>query len=539
MSHQRAGILNTLIHRINSFSEGYRQNIAIIGEPLAGKTSLIKELLSSDQIKKDEVIPIYLEVKIEPFDFCAKRLIKSALFQLLKSDPALATPSETVFLIEDIGRNYPKTAQICMRVLQDTEKGRFEDAYSFMMDIPSVISEESKKRCILILDEFHNLHNFNLKHPFGTLARKIMIQKDTMYLLLSSKNTISQRLINEKLSMLFGNFEKIILAPFDLNMGRSFLKRRLSEVNLPQVYLDFIASFTGNKPFYLEALCNEIERSLFFEKISPEDHTSIVESAITEALFKKTSLINQYFFNLLFKISGGKLLSNSSAVLIALSSENKKQNDIAKSSKLQLRDVSKILNRLIEMDIIARNGSFYRFKDKLFCFWLKSVYLKRIMSFSIDESLEETQFKKEVANSLTLFVKEFEKELSSRIGDLFKLFRNDIIQLNGKKHKFISFDDVQKVVDGPSNTTNILALNGKNRWLCSIKKESVTENDITEIIKNIKKEKKVNRINRQIIVSLEGINENAYLMAKEAKFWVWDLESLNVLLELYGKPHIG
>jgi len=241
----------------------------------------------------------------------------------------------------------------------------------------------------------------------------------------------------------------------------------------------------------------------------------------------------------LFKISGGKLLSNSSAVLIALSSENKKQNDIAKSSKLQLRDVSKILNRLIEMDIIARNGSFYRFKDKLFCFWLKSVYLKRIMSFSIDESLEETQFKKEVANSLTLFVKEFEKELSSRIGDLFKLFRNDIIQLNGKKHKFISFDDVQKVVDGPSNTTNILALNGKNRWLCSIKKESVTENDITEIIKNIKKEKKVNRINRQIIVSLEGINENAYLMAKEAKFWVWDLESLNVLLELYGKPHIG
>ena len=86
MSYQRSSILNNLIHRINSFSEGYRQNIAIIGEPSTGKTSLIKNLLLSDEVKKDAIIPIYLEIKIEPFDFCAKRFIKSALFQLLKSD---------------------------------------------------------------------------------------------------------------------------------------------------------------------------------------------------------------------------------------------------------------------------------------------------------------------------------------------------------------------------------------------------------------------------------------------------------------------
>jgi len=423
--------------------------------------------------------------------------------------------------------------------MQDVEKGRFDDAYSFMMDIPSLIFEESQKRCVLILDEFHNLDNFTLKHPFGTLARKIMIQKDTMYLLLSSKNTISQRLLNEKLSMLFGNFEKMNLAPFDLNMSRSFLKDLLGEVNLSQVYLDFIASFTGNKPFYMKAICDEIERAVFFKKLSADDHASLVESAITDSLFKKTSVINQHFFNLFFKISGGKLLSNSSAVLIALSSENKKQNDIARSSKLQARDVSKILNRLVEMDIIARHGSFYRFKDRLFCFWLKSVYLKRIMSFSIDEALEEVQFKKEAANNLSIFVKEFEKELSSRITDLFRLFKNDIIQLNGKKHKFTSFSEVQKLEEGLPDTTNILAHNPKTRWMCTIKKESVTENDVTEIIKNIKKEKRPNRINRQILISLAGINENAYLMAKEAKFWVWDIESLNVLLELYGKPHIA
>ena len=60
-----------------------------------------------------------------------------------------------------------------------------------------------------------------------------------------------------------------------------------------------------------------------------------------------------------------------------------------------------------------------------------------------------------------------------------------------------------------------------------------------EIIKNVKIKKRDNRITRNILISLSGINENAYLMAKEAKFWVWDLDSLNTLMELYGKPHIA
>ena len=539
MPYNRPDILHTLVHRINSFSEGYRQNIAIIGEPYIGKTSLIKNLLSSSELKKDAIIPIYLEIKIEPFDFCAKRFIKSALFQLMQSDPLLTTPHETVLLIEDLKRVYPKTAQTCLRVLQDIEKTRFDEAYSFMMDIPSIIFEETKKRCVLILDEFQNLNNFTLKHAFGTLAKKIMIQKDTMYLLLSSKSTVSQRLLNEKLTLLFGNFEKIFVPPFDANTSRLYLQKNIHGITLPQIYLDYIASFTGNKPFYMRVICDEIERTVLSKKIPADDYAGLIESALTETIFKKIGVINQLFFNFFFKVSDGMLLSKSAAVLIALSSENKKQSDIASSSRLQARDVSKILNRLLEMDIITRYGSFYRLKDKLFSFWLRAAYLKRVMSFSIDDILEEASFKKEVANDLSVFIQEFEKELSSRIIDLFRLFKNDVIQLNGKKHRFLSFGDVQKLEENFCNSINIMAASGSLRWLCTIKKEYIAENEVMEIIKNAKKKRQDKRANRNILIPLTGINENAYLLAKEAKFWVWDLASLNVLMELYGKPHIS
>ena len=539
MLNDREEILNTLIHRVNSFTDGYRQNIAIFGEPCMGKTTLIKNLFSSESLKKDSVIPIYLEVKIEPFEFCAKRFIKSILSQAVKSDPLLTPPKDMVLLIEDLTRDYPKTAQICTRVLQDIERVKLDEAFSFMLDIPSVLSEETKKRCVLILDEFHNLDNFALKNPFGTIAKKIMIQKDTMYMLISSRITFSLRLVNEKLALLFGNFEKFFLKPLNIADGRVFLQNNIKGIALPQAYLDFISSFTGNRPFYMQIICNEIERAVFSKKIEKDDHLNIIGHSFMEALFKRNGILNQYFYNLLFKISEGKLLSKSIAVLIVLSSENKKQSDIAKAAKLQSRDVSKILNNMIEMDIIARNGAFYRFTDRLFRFWLKSVYMKRISSFSMDESMEESVFRKDISGRFNIFAQEFEKELSSRVVELFKLFKNDIIQLNGKKHKFISFANVEKIEGQDKNRAAIMATNGRQKWLCMIKKEHITENDMLEIIKDSKELKKNTGVNRNIVIAFSGVNENAYLLAKEAKFWTWGIEDLNVLMELYGKPHIS
>jgi hypothetical protein len=539
MPNDREEILNTLIHRVNSFADGYRQNIAIFGEPCIGKTTLIKSLFSSESLKKDSIIPAYLEIKIEPFEFCAKRFIKSILSQVVKSDPLLTAPQDAVLLIEDLTRDYPKTAQICIRVLQDIERSKLDEAFSFMLDIPSVLSEETKKRCVLILDEFHNLDNFMLKNPFGTIAKKIMTQKDTMYMLVSSRTTLSLRMVNEKLALLFGNFEKFFLKPLDAASGRIFLQNNIKGVMLPQIYLDFISSFTGNRPFYMQAICDEIERAVFSKRISQENHPNLIEHSFIEAFFKRNGILNQYFYNLLFKISEGKLLSRSISVLIALSSENKKQSDIAKTAKLQPGDVSKILNAMIELDIIARNGAFYRFTDRLFRFWLKSVYMKRISSFSMDDRMEESAFRKDVSSRFSVFALEFEKELSSRIIELFKLFKNDVIQLNGKKHKFISFTNVEKFEDQDKNHAAILATNGRQKWLFTIKKENITENDMLDIIKNSREQKKNARINRHVVIAFSGVNENAYLMAKEAKFWTWSAEDLNVLMELYGKPHLS
>lgn len=531
-------ILETLVRRINSFSEGYRQNIAIIGEPYSGKTAIIKELLSKDSFNKDNIIPIYLEIKFEPFEFCAKRFIKSVISQLVKQDAVLTAQKDTVMLIEDLRMNYPKTAQLFMRVLQDIEKNRCDNVFSFMLDIPMMLSEETGKRCVFIIEEFQNMGNFPLKTPFSILAKKIMIQKDTMYFLLSSKITYSQNILSEKLSLLFGNFEKIFIGPFDISTSRLFLRSNITCMQLPQVYIDFIAYFTGNRPFYMEAICDEIERQVFLKKTPQNDYNKLIENSFTETIFKKRGMLNQHFLNFLLKISDCKLISNIITVLLAISSENKKQKDIMKSSKVQAKDISGILNLLIDADILVRNGVFYRFKDRLLNFWLKTVYLNRLLSYSVDEEVEETIFRKEMRNKLGIFTEESKKEFDLRLIELFKLFKSDIIQLNGKKHKFVSFTEIQKSGSEIENDVHLLASNTKNKWLCTIKKQDITENDIIEILKHTKERHLINKSNRNIVIAHRGIEENAYLLAKESKVWTWSIDDLNVLMEIYGKPYI-
>ena len=47
------------------------------------------------------------------------------------------------------------------------------------------------------------------------------------------------------------------------------------------------------------------------------------------------------------------------------------------------------------------------------------------------------------------------------------------------------------------------------------------------------------RPGRKIVVSQEGLELNATLLAKEAGMWIWHPEDVNVLFRLYGQPPLA
>jgi GTPase SAR1 family protein len=57
--------LELLQKRVNSFRQGYRQNIALIGDELVGKTCIIFRFL--DRFCDPRVVTVYIEGRSESF----------------------------------------------------------------------------------------------------------------------------------------------------------------------------------------------------------------------------------------------------------------------------------------------------------------------------------------------------------------------------------------------------------------------------------------------------------------------------------------
>jgi AAA+ ATPase superfamily predicted ATPase len=69
----RSEVLTLLTKRVDALKGGYRQNVAITGHRLTGKSSLLNHFLL--MLKDNDIIPIYIEVMEEPFKQFATKFI--------------------------------------------------------------------------------------------------------------------------------------------------------------------------------------------------------------------------------------------------------------------------------------------------------------------------------------------------------------------------------------------------------------------------------------------------------------------------------
>ncbi len=291
----RKDVLATLEKRISALKGGYRQNIAITGHRLTGKSSILNHFLFS--FKDNEILPIYLEVLPEPFRQFATKFIGTLLYSYLKYNDREAR-DDLEYLIKESERDIPGTVSSVREILKDIQLDKTENAYSELLNLTSLFKKETGKSCVVILDEFHNLSRIGIRDPFKGFGKKIMTQKDTLYIVASSEVTSIKKILSEKLALLFGNFEKITLGGFDCRTSEAFLKKKLSDVRIDGGLLDFMIAFADGHPFYLDVFSSKINE-LSGSRHSGEADVSTVVGALEEMLFNSRGTLNQFFINLL------------------------------------------------------------------------------------------------------------------------------------------------------------------------------------------------------------------------------------------------
>ena len=530
----RGHILETLRKRMAGLKEGYRQNVALLGGRTMGKTAIVQKMMADHD--DPAVLIVYLDLESRDFPYFTVQFTKSILYHFLKAQ-GLPLQEDLKLLCESCRQSLPQTVAAIEAIQVHLAEGQETEAvYAALLGLPEIFCNEAKKSLVLIFDEFQNLANFEIMDVFQELGKRIMTQKNCLYIFTSSYENQARIILAEKLSLLFGNFEIIAIAPFDLSASQQLIDRHLSGIKIGLQLKNFLADFTGGHPLYLTMMCQELIClcGVFRQE---EIYAPIVTQAIENLVFNPWGVISRHFELLMQETASNR--SNGASVLIALSEGKHKTGDLAAHLSIKQTQVAQRLNTLLQAEIIEKNGNYYHIKDKMFKYWIKYVYERRVRGVDLEPGRGRKMFKEEITRAVNDFQMIARKDLSARMVDLLHKFDNESFTLSGRRYNLSMFRDIVpvKMRIGAGNFFEALQAQGEEGgWLLVLKKDPVHENDLSGIIDEMKKMSP--RPQRCVIVSLSGVDDNARIRALQEKLWIWNEQEVNALMHLYDEPYI-
>lgn len=532
----RRSVLEVLKKRVMGLKEGYRQNVALLGDRYIGKTALLHRLIS--QMEEQDVFFIYLDLEDRDFDYFAIQFTKSLLYNYLKKENLSPLQEDLKLLCVAVKDRLPRTVFLVQAIADLTAQGKRLEAYHMILSLPEVFTQETGKSVVLIFDEFGHLENFGIPEVFAQLGKRIMTQKNCLYIVASSNPQQTQTILSEKLSLLFGNFEIINLDPFNFSEAQGLIEHNLEGVKIGLHLKNFMADFTGGHPLYINLLCQELI-CLSGVYAQHEIYAPIVTQAIENVIFNQWGVISRHFELRINTLTVGKSAGLTVALLGALAQGKHKISDLSESLQLKTSQVTPRVNALQDANIVERNGNYYHIKDKLFSYWIKYVHQRRLRVIDLEAGRSRKQFKEEINRALNDFGMVARKDLSVRMADLMHKFDNESFVLCGRRYKLTAFRDIKvlKLRIGTGNYFDAIAAESQEGlWLVVLKKDPVLDNDLNGILEEIKKLDP--RPTRSVIVSLSGLDENAKVRALQEKLWIWDEDQLNSLMHLFDEPII-
>jgi hypothetical protein len=527
----REEVLATLNKRVTAIRGGYRQNIALTGPMLAGKSSILRHFLAN--IKAQDVVPLYIEMSGEDFNTFCVRFMASLLFQNLKAE-GIKVEGDFEQLKKASRDKIPTTMKHIDRICTSIKHKKTDDAYEALLELPFIFKSETGKSCVVILDEFHNLANFHLKRPFQTLGKFIMIQKNTMYIVSSSQKTLLKDILSKKLSLLFGNFEILEVNGFDNHTARSFISEKIKDVATSENIKNYMIQLSQGSPFYLEVLSERFAKYIKTKNGKVSEKEALLNT-FAEILYDSNGILNQYFNNSVNFFLEKKSRKKFIPILVSVALGNSTIKAIQESQGKKSKDLGEMLQKLQHMDLVYRSGVFYKISDKLFEYWFKNVYALKTKSHIDDLDIKYIEFKSAVEEDYNKYCDFASLSATDVARDLFSSFKNEKILIRLSERRMPAFNEVKSKYIS-QNISEIVGQTGDKSWVCHMRYSGRADEQDIYALSDLKTTGgKKSKITRKIFIPLKGIEHNAFLLAKEKNIWVWDVKQLNEILYLFGK----
>jgi hypothetical protein len=516
--------LDILEKRVVALKDGYRQNIALIGDEQIGKTAILHKFMNS--FLDNRFLLLYLEARPESLSLFCRRFCGVLLYNFLCSTDA-QLKEDLEFLIDKSSGYVPKTVSKIKQILSDASGRKKENIFGDLLSLCNIIHQETGKFCVVIFDEFQNLEALGIKSLYKEWAQRLMLEKTTMFIIASSSVYKAKTILSGDLSLLFGNFEVITVEPLDVRSSCEFLKLKLQSANVKDEIKNFIVNFTGGYPVYLDIVSQALIKS----------SAAGLADALENLLFSSSGILNQKFSNYLKRFQDVQFGSDYLAILHLISNGRNKAKDISHILKKPVKLVNARVSYLLGIDVITRCGDFLKISDRVLGFWLKFVYQEKLNALIFDHLNQKAGFRKNIEQMIHEFFSSAQKPVAERVTEILRLFCDERAQIERKKVTFNHFREIKPLdFESRSLKEGLICRSSESLWIFGFKQDMLTEEDISEFSRECKKYR--NKLQKKIIVTLKDIDANSQLKALDEKVWTWDLNSLNQIMDLFSKPRI-
>lgn len=516
--------LEILERRINDIKYGYRQNIAILGDELVGKTSAIFNFLG--KLYDNYIVVLYLEARPETLNSFCRRFIAVLLYNFLINS-ALPLKDDLDFLIAKSKKFLPQTTEKIGHILALLTKRKKDTIFTDLLSLCELVYQESGKHCVVIIDEFHNLESTGIPNLYPSWSKSLIQQKHTLFIITSSMKYRAKNILAKNLSLLFGNFQIINMEPFDTQTSIAYIDYKLSHLTLEMPIKKFLINFTAGHPFYL---------TIILRAIAKEPSADIVDN-LEELLFSASGVLNQKFSDYLKRLADSQFAQDYISILYLIASGHNKLKDIASYMHKPKKQLLQKITHLLDLGFINRSADFLKINDRVFGFWIKFVYQEKMNSLTFDARDKKVIFRDKIKELMQEFFLSAQKTILQRINELVHLFEDDLIQLNNKKLRLNLFREIKPVEFGAKDLKEGLVCRSKDSlWVIAFKNDLLTEKDIAEFSNECKRYR--HKAQRKIIISCEGLDANTRLKAMDEKIITWDLNNVNQILDLFYKPRL-
>ena len=531
--------------RVQAFQDGFRHNLALVGPPGIGKTTLVQSAIHPAISGQGGVPVIQCQLQREPLRDFSRRMalavLRAALEQPAESRVQRGAASSLEALREQAASVVPLTAAAIEEMESLTVHHASTELFTRALDLVAVFQQECGQPCVLLLDEVLRIEAFGLAQAFHELGKRVMTWSSTLFVLTSSSPFRARHILQERLQLLFGQFEVITFGPVETEPAMAWMQRELSNAKRFTILMRFLLHWIGASPWHLHVFVDRLKELRLLSHTQRSNGVSgppeqqachWLLQAAWDMLGRSEGALHQWCAGQIERVLDQPDGPLARDVLIAVAQGLRTTQAIAERCGTRRR-LAEVLQALVEHDLVERKGACWVMPDQLLACWLTAVLAPRLLQQGHDHATASASLEQALRKRWADWMTATEQPFAQRVGRLMKQFRNETVSLDSKTGRLPLFHELVLTPVPEAPMTYVVAEGEERRWCCLVHEGVLQEHHVAEFERFCRTQ--APKPSRKVVVAREGLELNAKLLAKNANMWVWEPADLNLLCLLYGQ----